>query len=503
MRFFAQIHIGTRPVPALPFHAITALFISVIILVGVLFALDWKLTPGHGNRGALVLPAWYWEDKRINLNNDFKNLSCVENPVWTSKGFPVDLNRKKSKRILVTGDSFVWGDGYANMNDLWWRQLERELVRRGYGQIEVIAMGYPGLSTRDQLHAAMLVAPKFKPDLIIWGYTTNDPDERMVPGMSEADLLFSDTLFTALNGLCRRRILPNLSAKLRDLRQKKISLVMGGEKHGYAYAQWELQILHGPNWEQYRKTAGNLKAFLSQHDLPSFVMTLPSFPCREYHAPRFTKVKELYESFGIPFYDVLDDLMAKVPDPDLRADVRRWGINPVNSHPGAAMTRLFAVLAADILEKDYRDVLETCEPGKEPVLPRINDWVPFGLNPVALTQDSWVMEIPLAQKYMLRMPSGEPFVQLNLERAVPLRAIRVAGQGLDTAKITITAEDPELGYDDGTLYPFGEKAGTELVWDMSGWKCAESVNTIRLKMRFNNSNRRVRITLVSTVGGVK
>ena len=167
------------------------------------------------------------------------------------------------------------------------------------------------------------------------------------------------------------------------------------------------------------------------------------------------------------------------------------------------MTHLFAVLAADILEKDYPSVLGACEPAKEPVLPRINDWVPFDLNPVALTQDSWVMEIPLAQKYMLRMPSGEPFVQLNLERAVPLQAIQVAGQGLDTAKITITAEDPELGYDDGTLYPFGEKTGTELAWDMSGRKCAESVNTIRLKMRFNNSDRRVRITLVSTAGGVK
>jgi hypothetical protein len=290
---------------------------------------------------------------------------------------------------------------------------------------------------------------------------------------------------------------------LRDLRQKKISLVMGGEKHGYPYAQWELQILHGLNWKQYRKTVGNLKAFLSQCDLPSFVMTLPSFPCREYHAPRFTKVKELYESSGIPFYDVLDDLLAKVPDPDLRADVRRWGINPVNSHPGSAMTHLFAVLAADILEKDYPSVLGVCEPAKEPVLPRINDWVPFDLNPVALTQGTWVMEIPLARKYMLRMPSGELFVQLNLERAVPLRAIRVAGQGLDTAKITITAENPELGYDDGTLHLFGQKTGTELVWDMSGRKCAESVNTIRLKTRFNNSDRRVRITLVSTADGVK
>jgi hypothetical protein len=181
MRSFAHIHIGTRPVPVLPFRAIIAFIISVIILVGVLFAVDRKLTPAPMNRGALVLPAWYWEDKRINLNNDLKSLSCVKNTVWISKGFPVDLNRKKSKRILVTGDSFVWGDGYANMNDLWWRQLERELARRGYGQIEVIAMGYPGLSTRDQLHAAMLVVPKFKPDLIIWGYTTNDPDEKMVP----------------------------------------------------------------------------------------------------------------------------------------------------------------------------------------------------------------------------------------------------------------------------------------------------------------------------------
>jgi hypothetical protein len=226
------------------------------------------------------------------------------------------------------------------------------------------------------------------------------------------------------------------------------------------------------------------------------VVTLPSYPGREYHKVRYAKVKDLYKSLGVPFYDILEDLSAKIPKTAQQTHARQWGINPVNSHPGPAMTYWYAVLTADILEMDYRDLLGPRVGRTERAVPHINDWIPFDLDPVVLKTGAWAMEIPVAEKYMLRLPSGEPFIQLNLDMPAALRAVRVMGKGLTSANLTITSRDPERGYDDGTLHLFDRMTGTDIKWDLSGHGCAQHVNTIRLTTSFINGDRRVEVTLV-------
>ncbi len=78
------------------------------------------------------------------------------------------------------------------MNDIWWRQLAREVDRRGYKDVEIIAAGMQGINTRIELDVAKKVIPKFKPDLVIWGYIPNDADElsRLDTDHFDSKLLF-------------------------------------------------------------------------------------------------------------------------------------------------------------------------------------------------------------------------------------------------------------------------------------------------------------------------
>ena len=95
---------------------------------------------------------------------------------WLGEPLPAAAElRRAATTILVLGDSFVWGPPYQTLNHLWWRQLAIELERRGYHDVQVRGAGPSRLvhaprswSVRQKL------IPEIKPDLVIWGYVTND-----------------------------------------------------------------------------------------------------------------------------------------------------------------------------------------------------------------------------------------------------------------------------------------------------------------------------------------
>jgi len=95
--------------------------------------------------------------------------------VMIRDGTPIP--QKENPRILVVGDSFVWGHGISNINHIWWNIASSELARRGY-DCDIYAAGFPGASTYDELlwlrDTAVLEA--IRPDLIVLGYFINDPD---------------------------------------------------------------------------------------------------------------------------------------------------------------------------------------------------------------------------------------------------------------------------------------------------------------------------------------
>ena len=356
-------------------------FTAVALAVVDHGVLAWIESAGAADARSGVLLAtrsWQEENARINQNNFAKILLAPDEWIWRSRGFPASEERKKPHRILVVGDSFVWGDGYANMNDLWWRQLERELRRRGYADVEVMGLGNGGASTRQALEHLRTALPRYRPDLVIWSYVTNDADEGLVKQFDyeriNKDRVASYHRRHAESGWLRR-----LNFQLEQRRSGKLLATLPGPKRGYEYNEWELRLLEPANLAVYEKTLREVAAFMREAGTPYFFITLPNHPGEASFRPRYAPVKPLFAGAGIPLVDILDDFVAAYPPGKQLLNQLGWGINPVNAHPGVVSTRFYARKAADLLERSYTSVLgPRGEPEANPA-PEINDWMPAKL----------------------------------------------------------------------------------------------------------------------------
>ncbi len=84
-----------------------------------------------------------------------------------------------TKRILVLGDSFTFGEG-VHLEDTFSRRLERLLAGKGpsgyFKRIEVINAGVGSRSTVNEINYYRQFAYRFEPDLVIVAYVLNDAD---------------------------------------------------------------------------------------------------------------------------------------------------------------------------------------------------------------------------------------------------------------------------------------------------------------------------------------
>ena len=490
----ADVTIASRRIQVFPRQGIVYFLISIVILIAILFFLDRKVIPAMEDQWKVSAAGWEAENARINHGIQAKNHAKDDNWIWRSKLFEVAEHKTKAKRILVMGDSFAWGNGTANMNDNWWRQLARELFRRGYNDVEVIAAGLCGKSTRQELEQAESLVPIYKPDLIIWGYVTNDPDERRVTQIRDLLNPRMTCGYPAVDALVGS-FFPNLDTVLLNLYLRKKEIRFNGYRHGYECGDWELQLLHGKNFEIYKRTVAELGDFQRGTGVPGFVMTLPFWPSREYFEPRHAPLKQVFEATGMPFYDILDDFLKMYPDEAAnKKNILSWGVNPANGHPGPRCAHFFAVEAADILEKSYPESLGPKTAVRKQTAVRVNDWMPGSMK--IWGEKGMHFEYPTDDDILMYMPLRTPHVLLNLEMPVALSEIRLNGKGLASASLYVTSEDSQLHFDTGVVTPLGKRDGSTLVWNLEGRNFAESVNTIRIHALFNGADRRLHLTLV-------
>jgi hypothetical protein len=79
-------------------------------------------------------------------------------------------------RLVVIGDSFVWGQGFEDLDERWVSVLQRDLDRRTQpGRFEVVPVGRGGTSSMNQ---AEWLTPerlaRLEPDALVLGFVTND-----------------------------------------------------------------------------------------------------------------------------------------------------------------------------------------------------------------------------------------------------------------------------------------------------------------------------------------
>jgi hypothetical protein len=151
-----------------PWTSVRSAVISLVVVAAVAAIFDRWILARLERQGLVASDGWKRHNSVIDLNLNRKSRAVLLPKSTTPNasdvrqwvGHEVSQERIKKHRLLVMGDSFVWGAPYMTLNHMWWRQLAIELQRRGYNDVEVIAAGRSGMSTHEELNLARTVVPQ-------------------------------------------------------------------------------------------------------------------------------------------------------------------------------------------------------------------------------------------------------------------------------------------------------------------------------------------------------
>jgi len=494
-----SFRLGRRRFYLLPLRSLAYGAISLVVVAAILLAID-RLVLSSLERGGWTAGELWTRHNKLIEENHRRKTSTNECELRHWSGQPLPADDAARRKILVLGDSFVWGPPYITLNHLWWRQLAIELERRGYRQVDVVAVGHPGWSTRRQLECARHLIPDVKPDLVIWGYVTNDPDEKIVPQIfdSQDQPPYGQRIRRQL-----RRVLPNLAFKFESLRADKLAAQYTGPEYGYAYPDWELRMLEGENFERYLQTVYEVGQLMQQTAIPTFLLTLPHFPSRDYFEPRYAPVLKEWQAAGIRVNNTLDAFIEKYGNASSTGpDSLRWGINPADSHPGPKATHFHAVMAADYIEANWPQLFGPRTPA-EPHELAINDWLPYDLNVRELPQresHTFALKYPQTAELMPQLELREPTALVALRYPVPLRQIGLREQSLRGARVWISTLDPHDHVDEDQWHELGSAKGTALTFSVPDKLANRDVAEIRFQADVAGPNRELELTLLPTSG---
>ncbi len=481
---------GRRTIYFAPIYALVCGAVSLAVVLAILVGVD-RVLGRLESAGWTSGEQWKRHNQIVEENHRRKTTTNeCELRHWNGEPLPSG----KQKTILVFGDSFVWGPPYVTLNHLWWRQLAIELERRGYHDVRVVAAGHPGWSTRRQLECARQLVPEVKPDLIVWGYVTNDPDEKIVRQIfdSQDQPPYGQRIRQKLKWL-----LPNLSFKFESLRADKLAVQYAGPDYGYAYADWELKLVGGENFERYRETVREVGEFLKQSNVPAFLQTLPHFPSREYFEPRYAAPLREWRAAGVPVHDSLDDFVRRYGEvAPTGKEALSWGINPGDSHPGPQATHFLAAQAADFIEEKWPEILGPKDTQRKREFV-INDWLPSDLNVRQTGANTFELDFPATTSRMPQLPTP-PAALVALRNPQPIVEVGFAGTGLQKVRAwaLLQAEDRFEGDNWHELEPFDSDPHILL---MPASIAERRISALRFSAEMQGSDRKLRLTLSPAV----
>lgn len=427
--------------------------------------------------------SFQWKDENLLINrmnsDKLKNSNWDDNPIWKFKDDGPLPSKGNKKRILVVGDSFIWGHGYSNLNYIWWKQLERILYLNGYTDVEVVAAGMSGFNTDMELNKILKdkeVMAELNPDLIIIGYVENDPESRdskgkAVPKMIEDDI-FEDTNNVFIKFF--RGVWPNLYSKIiQQIVSKYKTNSSFIEKYGFQYNIWSYELTFDPWKGMYeRNVLLKLSEYINNElNCPLFVVPLISFPGK---TSQEDFIIEELNKFGIPNYSLSSDFVEKYPNAKYTTD--EWGINPANGHPAIKTSLFYAEWTYDFLRLNYPEIIGDKHDNVEFDL-EINDWLPYSLKPQKLGDNYYKISYPSKNSVdsFLTKPINKKYIKLNFKFPIKLKSIEISGDNIKNIEIYTSSINSDLGYDDQSLNSIGKKSNN-FVWNLDGTQEISSIN---------------------------
>lgn len=374
-------------------------------------------------------------------------------------GYPIirtsDASPSESScHIVVVGDSFVWGENMLNINNVFWRRLDSELLRRGY-DCDITGVGIAGASTADEYSwiADSTLIEDLDPDIIIIGYVPNDPDlDHADPftGEGGGSLYNFARSLEGLYPLC-----PNIALTIdRNL------------TYGYYYNNWEHTLVSDDNLAQYKQQVTDPLAAVSQRTgVPIVVTALPTTPDHGYYDDFYEPAARTFEASGIKFYNCLDEFCSDFAS---RKNSANYTANPVDSHPGTSSSEFFARYIASFLESDYKSMLSQAGPadGRTAVM-NFNSSLPAELDTevtsacAASLEASFTYPAADDSAHFLNYPEDMDYVTLCFEYPTDIADIRISGEELQSVDLSCYSINDKLGYDDRVLKDIGSASGSD------------------------------------------
>lgn len=468
---------GAAQVPVLPLRGAKFLLYILVAILIIAFLVDWRLGR-FAAEGRVNSPDWIAHDQVINRENHAKIYNSITDPIFRSAGYTPPPPRAERRRILVIGDSFIWGDGLTNLNMTWWRQLQWELDRRGYRNVDVIAAGVNGASTQDQygwLTDGKLLE-QTKPDAIVFGYVTNDPIMKDASGR-EMVRQRSPNLSVDLVSTVLGKFFPHLAYEISHKVNNKRDHLLGDD-NGYPYSKWDLKILEGDNFNAYRDLLSRLAKTIDKAGVPAFFVTTPNYPNTEIYEPRYAPVRAAFLEAGIRLVDLLPQLVeccAGTVGSELL-----WGTSPSNGHPGSQLTNFYARHVADILEQEYPSVLGPRSEQQDEVVASINDWLPSTLSPKQVGPGEWEMNLPVGHSTQLFMPVKKPHVALNFEHPIDIASIKLQSDKVSNYHVWAQIMSEDGSHELRDYVNIGSGTGLSVAMSMPASLTGKLVTSLRI-----------------------
>lgn len=474
---------------------LTSFLLSIILL-------EFVILPWMEDNGQRAGARWNEENKKLFQMNHLRNFANGQNAVWQSA---LHQPRKEAghPRILVVGDSFVWGDGYANANDLWWRLLERDLHRAGYEDAEVCAVGLCGLTMQNALAPAQKAIEELRPDIIVWSYIPNNANEQLSERPSRSRLNDFTKHF--------RILLPQLcflaQSKLADPIEELLSIYLGAPRNTI---EWEKQLLKGKNFEELKGTMCRLGDLFTVYDIPSVVVLLPTIPIDGYNQDCFKPITKFLSLIRVNVLDLAPGYLEWVEHEQTKIlkqsnrfpNYRPLWINPANTHPSTTLGHYYSTLVARHVTRNYPELFTQLKPKNHEASEEIlfNDCMPpHLLTRFQKTNDAYELVIPF-DEHQLFLPIRKPFVQLNLKEAKDISAIELRGQNLLGAHIFLSTENETFERDIGELVDLGPMQMTTrkskeacLRWKVELNKAVNTIKIARARFASPTESRQVEI----------
>ena len=305
--------------------------INVVLLAILLFALEAFLRTDAVER-RLGLARFDALNDQINLEAGTQVNSLGFRDQERSRGADGRL------RIAVLGDSYIWGDGVADPDQIWSHILERRLLEHSGDRVEVLSWGRNGWSTQRQLAFLENEGREFDIDYLILGFVANDP---WIVNVSMPRRLF---------------IWHKVAAYLLPMWKNTITIAGEGINSllleipyfsNWEYSGWERALYTPDNLAAYAEILGDIKDLADERGIGLLIVSTPNYP--PFDRAGYDAVFEVMEEVGIEYIDLYDSVVASFGDYDV-AEIRNelW-VNPANGHPGPPLTNLYADHVFDYL----------------------------------------------------------------------------------------------------------------------------------------------------------